>query len=78
MNELQKELRKIYPEKEEGLFGRRKATPKEVLETISMRVTPDGHNFPNLLEVYPPTERDIKTKDESHNQRRKMRRITRR
>lgn len=52
--------------------------PKEILDTVSMRITPDGHNFPNLLEVYAPKPKDIRTKDESHNQRRKMRRITRR
>lgn len=63
MNELQQKLAKLYPERDkEDVFGRRDATPKEILETISMRVVPDGHNFVNLLGGYEPTQKDIRAK----------------
>jgi hypothetical protein len=69
MNELQKRLLKTYPTREKAdVFGRRKANPKEVLDTLSMRVVPDGNNFPNLLEGYQPTLKDIREKGDGGDQ----------
>jgi hypothetical protein len=77
MNELQKELLDTYPQRdEEDVFGRRPATPREIRDTVSMRVVPDGNNFPNLLEGFPPTELDIRQKGDDRIKKSRMRRVT--
>ena len=59
-----KKLSKVYKDTEvkRDKLGRRPASPREIAETLSMGVIPDGNNFPNLLDVYQPSELNIRQK----------------
>lgn len=78
MSEFLKQLAQVCKDtgSESDVFGRREATPREILDSISMRVQPDGNNFPNQLEVYYPTDVDIRRKGDDETKKRHMRRIS--